>query len=182
MGSHRQIAVAAVVLAATTACGNDRHSSPTTVSPLPPAVSASPTSSGTYGLSDGDQVRVIYREFTIENWAAEKLPPAKRRAYLARWMIDPALSRYVEGMAQLRDEGRIDKGKPVSHLMGIRINQNTAVLNDCSDQSTVTTVTSKGKIVDRGDRYTWLIITMKRTSSGWRVSDTNVRDTSCAGM
>lgn len=171
-----------VLLAATSACRNDPHLSPTTVSPLPSAVSASPTTSGTYGLSDADQVRAIYKEFAVENWAAERLPQSKRRSYLARWMIDPALARYVEGMALLRKRGRIDKGRPVSHLMGVRVSRNTAVLNDCSDQSKVTTVTSKGKVVDRGARHTWLVVTMKRTATGWRVSDTNIRDKSCAGI
>lgn len=182
-GRHKQtaaIVAIAVLLAATTGCGEDSGYHPTTVSPVPSGAGDSSSPSGTDGMSDEDQIRTLYNEFAVENWTAEKLPASQRRSYLERWMIDPALSRYLDGMAQLRKRGRIDKGKPVPHVKRIKINGKTAILVDCSDQSGIETVTSSGKVVDRGERYTALTVTMRRTASGWRVSDTDIGDKRCA--
>lgn len=132
-------------------------------------------------MSDEEQVRAIYHEFAVKNWAAERLPADQRRAYLAAWMTEPALSRFVAGMSRLRKQGRLDVGTSVPHVFSVSTWKNTALVNDCADNSNLRTIDRAGKVVDRGRRSTWYLTTLKRTKDGWRVSDTRRKEQSCAG-
>lgn len=172
--------VVAVLLGATLSCAKDPRYSPRTVSPLPsPHRHSSPST--TVGTSDEEQVRSIYLEFAVKNWAAERLPPEDRRVYLARWMTEPALSRFVVGMERLRRQGRLDVGTSVPHVFAVSIRRSTALVDDCSDNSNLRTIDKAGRVVDRGKRNTWYITTLKRTAAGWRVSDTRRKEQSCVG-
>lgn len=185
-GSLRQTAAVASIgalVAASSACSNDPRSVPATVSPLPSTSSPSSTPSGTAGMADEGQIRTLYEDFTVRNWHAESLPARQRRKYLAQWMIDPALSRYTTGMNRLRKQGEIDRGTPIPHVLRIKVDGKTAQLSDCSDQSHIRTVTRKGKVVDRGHQNTLLVVSLKLTPKGWRVSDTDIKskDRPCSG-
>lgn len=170
-----------ILLTASSACAKDPRYSPTTLSPAPSRNNSSGVSSptSTSAMSDRSQIRSLYNEFAVKSWSAETLPKERRRAYLAKWMIDPALSRFVNGMERLRRRGQRDVGIISPHVFAISIHGNSAQVQDCSDDSGLRTVNSAGKTIDRGKRNTWYVTSLRRTANGWRVYDARRKEQSC---
>lgn len=189
-GILRRVAVAAAALTLSlglTACTHDdpdsRYGS---VSPLPPhstSPTPTPTPTSTRGMSDKAQVKALYLDFTAQNMRVQDLPPSRWRPYLSRWAIDPALAQFVDGTkTQLRKHQRFE-GAFRPHIFNMEVADKTATVNDCTDQShTLLRDVKTGKVAVKGPKTrAWIVAHLKKTSVGWRIYSTNVRNQSCVG-
>lgn len=158
------------------------------VSPLPPG-SASPTATptttptGTQGMSDQAQVKALYLDFTARNMRVQDYPRSRWRSYLSQWTTDPALTQFIDGTkAQLGKHQRFE-GEFRPHIFSVKVGEKTATVNDCTDQShTRLRDTRTGKVAVRGPKtHAWIVARLKKTSAGWRIYYTNVRNQSCVG-
>lgn len=179
--------VAALLLASSVACTHDdpdrKYGS---VSPLPtqPATpTASPTPSGTQGMSDREQVRALYLDFNARNMRVQDYPRSRWRSYLSQWAIDPALKQFVDGTRAQVDKHQRFEGAFEPHIFSVKVVGRKATVNDCTDQShTLLRDKRTGKVTVRGPKKrAWIVARLKKTSVGWRIYYTNVRDQSCVG-
>lgn len=175
----------AAVLGASAACTEDPRNSPATLSPLrstkPASPSATATATSTIGTSDREQIRAIYSEFELKSLAASRLSKSPRRRYLGRWLIEPGLSQWVNGMEQLRKAGQYDTGAGKPHIFAIIIRGDKAELDDCTDESSIRTVDGSGRVISKGQRHKWNVTGLKRTAHGWRIYQQSYKDESCVG-
>lgn len=132
-------------------------------------------------MSDREQIRAIYSEFQRKSLAASRLSKSRRRQYLGRWLIEPALTEWVSGMEQLRKTGEYDTGAGKPHIFAIIIGGSKAELDDCTDETSIRTIDRSGKVVSRGKRHTWNVTRFRRTTAGWRIYQQGYKDESCVG-
>lgn len=173
----------AVLVVTSSACTEDPHNSPATLTPLPSTSTAprATTVTSTTGSSDREQIRAVYAEFERKSLAASRLPKSHRRRYLERWLIEPALTQWVSGMEQLGKTGQYDTGAGKPHIFAIIIHGNRAELDDCTDEGSIRTVDRTGRVVRRGQRHVWNVTRLRRTSVGWRIYQQGYKDESCVG-
>lgn len=176
-----RVGMASVLLAVSTAsCSDDAGRKPATLPPVTPS-SISPTPATTEGLSDKEQVRAVYVAYVAGYPKGERMSPRERREYLAQWLIEPVLTRYVDGMERQAKEGQVSEGKRVVRIFSIKVAGKTAHVDDCADESGVSLKDAKtGDIVKKGKPNVWAVATLKKTSAGWRISNTDANEESCA--
>lgn len=170
-------------------CGRpDPGSRPGTLPPLTgtPASSTSSTAtpSGTPSPTDADRraATTLYLDWSAHYPAAQDMATGVRRAYLARWLVDPALSQYVELMRTGDEQYVRVRGPRISHVLAVTVSGSEAHLDDCTDvHRQVARDTRTGRAV--GNRLRWVLTkaTLKRTPDGWRINQVKGSVTPCAG-
>lgn len=150
---------------------------------LPPATaSPSPSPTTTKGLYDKQQVKYVYKKVVAAYGKAERMPAGKRREFLSQWMVDPALSQFVDGMAREDRKHHRTFGKSMPHIFNVTIDGKQAHVDDCSDDSALTLKNTKtGKVIQQGQPHIWLVAELQLSDGGWRVARTNVKDKLCVG-
>lgn len=162
-----------------TACGRpDPGSRPGTLPPLTGTVTpvASATSSATPTASDTDAdagakaVTRLYLDWSAHYLKAQDMAAGLRRAYLARWLVDPALTQYVDLMATSDEQYVRVRGPRVSHIVAITVTGSDAHVDDCTDvHRQIVRDTRTGRAVGRRLHWAWTTATLKRTNKGWRI-------------
>ncbi|MBO0826741.1 MAG: hypothetical protein J2P24_03080 [Streptosporangiales bacterium] len=187
LGSAIAGAVAALLTVGLAACSHDdpgsRYGS---VSPLPPhsaTPTPTPTPTGTQGMSDQAQVKALYLDFIVHYTKAQDMPKSKRRTYLSRWLIEPGLTRYEQGIQEQLDKHERFEGAFESRVFSVKVSGSSATIDDCAGQSrTLLRSTKTGKVIIHGPkRRAWITAKMKHTEAGWRIYYTNSPSRSCAG-
>lgn len=167
------VAATAVALAMTlSACGEEEK--PVTL----PSLTPSPTPTTTTGLTDEEQIRTIYTDY-VAGWPdAQDLPKEERREFLTKWTIDPQQSGILEILSENDKQSLRYTGDSVPHVFRVKINRQTAVVDDCSDDRKATLKNTKTGKVERFG-WNWYVVKLKRTNNGWRVLTTSMRNESC---
>lgn len=157
--------------------------------PKPPSLpsltptTATPDASNTAALSDREQVKAVYTDFILHYPDAQDLKKSERREFLAKWLVDPLLTTYVDAAnEQVRKHQRVE-GTARPRIFSITLERTTATVDNCNDESQLYVKdTRTGKIVVRGKKKPlWFTAKLKRTDHGWRIYYTNVKDESCVG-
>lgn len=166
---------AALMLAAAAACTKDPE--PTELPPLPstptPASSSpSPSPTGTEGLTDRGQVRVMNVEFLKHYREAQDVPKAERKKFLTQWMTDAAAQEMSESLEEQRKDHLRSKGYFISNVTTVTFRDGRAITRNCVDQSKFTLVDERtGKEVG-GDVEDYYLAEYEftKTGDGWRLS------------
>lgn len=181
-------ALVVVAAASLGACGEDPQPPslpPLTETPTPSSASPSgrPSGTSTQGLSDKQQVEILYLDFLANYRKAQDRPKKARRAYLSRWMIDPALTQITGSINGQEQAHQRSAGKYESNIISIRLKGSDATVDDCVDQSGfVIKDTKTGEVVsDDSSDYFWAVATMKKTKKGWRIDQTGSEKEACTG-
>lgn len=156
---------------------------PAPVGTLPSPSHSSPANpSGTAEMSNRKQVRFVYLRVAAAYRKAKQKPAEDRRPYLAQWMVDPALSVFVDAMAREDRRHEHITASRVPHVFNVSVDGDVAHVDDCSDDSkSLRKDTDTGEVVGGGSEHLWYAADLKETSDGWRVYRTSVRDEPCAG-
>lgn len=183
-----------VVLTALPGCGSDPDEEPAVLPPITttpatpapvgtaPSPSPTPTPTGTAGMSDRAQVRFVYLRVAAAYRKARQMPATERRPYLAQWMVDPALGIFVDAMAQEERRHERITANRVPHVFNVTVDDGTAHVDDCSDDSkSLRKDTDTGEVVGGGSEHLWYMADLKETGDGWRVYRTATRNEPCAG-
>lgn len=128
-------------------------------------------------MKDRADAEIVWRKFdtlgtTMQSLSADQVTPA-----LTAVAIDPALSRMQAQNTQFRAEGKVGYGTDISYISWPKpINGgDTAVLQDCSDQSKSGYQDAKtGNKLTVGTPNTPIQVTLKRTDQGWKVSEADL--------
>lgn len=131
-------------------------------------------------MSDKEQVRTIYLAYATHYQEGERMPLSERRKFLAQWMSEPALSEYVNGMERQVASGERSHGRDRPHVMSIVVAGAKATVDDCLDETKVSITNRTGKVVRQGKKNIWTVTDLKRTSTGWRVTEVDTRDKRCS--
>lgn len=170
-----------VLLVLCAGCGRtDPGSRPGTLPPLTgtPASSAAATVLPTASVTptpadtDGSAVTRLYLDWSGHYLKAQDMAPGLRRTYLARWLVDPALSQYVDLMRTSDQQYARVRGPRISHVLAVTVSGSQAHLDDCTDvHRQVVRDTRTARAV--GKRLGWVLTkaTLKRTGDGWRIDE-----------
>lgn len=175
---HRFVVTIAAVLtlvAVAAACTKDPE--PTELPPLPStptpgSSSPSPSPTGTEGLTDREQVRVMNVEFLKHYREAQDVPKAERKKFLTQWMTDAAAQEMADNIEAQRKKHLRSKGHFISNVTTVTFRDGQAIIRNCVDQSKFALLDERtGKDVG-GDHYDYFLAeyTLTRTDDGWRVS------------
>lgn len=166
--------------------GPDPGSRPGTLPPLtgtatPSASGISASPSPTPTDADRPVVTKLYLDWSAHYLKAQDLAAGLRRAYLARWLVDPALSQYVDLMATGDEQYARVRGPRVSHVFAVAVTGTDARLDDCTDvHRQVVRDTRTGRAVGKRLRWVWTKATLARTGKGWRITEVKSSLKPCA--
>jgi hypothetical protein len=154
---------------------------PAATSTPTPAASSTETATPTPTDSEDKAVTSLYLDWSAHYLKAQDMAAGLRRAYLARWLADPALSQYVNLMATSDEQYVRVRGPRVSHVVAATVTGTTAHVDDCTDvHRQVLRDTRTGRAVGKQLQWVWTRATLTRTSKGWRINEVKSSLTSCA--
>lgn len=146
-----------------------------TLPPLSPPAS-SPSISESASVTDSQmeitKVRAAYLAFLKSYVGAQRVSPRLRRAYLAHWLAEPRLSETVKSLAYDDHHYLRTVGADRPHIVRIDQEARKATVEDCLDRTHIYVVDSRtGKEINgaRGLGHFWVLTSLKKTPTGWRV-------------
>jgi hypothetical protein len=184
-GSFRRILVVAgavVVLGASGCTGGSGKGpvDPPVLSPTPssPAASIAPTGSPTGTVEE--QILAQYRRFWTDVLpTAEAAAPSQRKSILATVAMEPALSFFVDGIAELDRAGQRGYGHAVPVTETLKRRGGTALVTGCLDGSQAGRRDgASGRILTRGAKSEVVLVTLKVGDDKlWRIYQTGFPET-----
>lgn len=138
---------------------------------------------GTAAPTDGGEkaVTTLYLDWSTHYLKAQDMAVGLRRAYLAQWLIDPALTQYVDLMATSDEQHIRVRGPRVSHIVAVSHTGSTAHVDDCTDvHRQVVRDTRTGRAVGKRLHWAWTVATLTRSGKGWRIEQVKSSLQPCA--
>jgi len=175
------LGAAAALTAILTGCDRSAPAQPTETIGTCTECTAAPTPTATSTTLDGAAkektdraaAEAIWRKFVSLIGTVESLPAGEVDAAVSSVAVDPTASRMRAENAQFRAEGRAGYGQAISLITWPQPigGQDTAVLNDCQDESQAGFLDVKtGNKLTVGTVNTPYRGTLQRTADGWRVA------------
>ncbi|MFC5830043.1 hypothetical protein [Nonomuraea insulae] len=127
-------------------------------------------------------IRTAYQNLYTAGQQAEKTPADQRRLILADVAADPLLNRMLRGIAALQATGRVTWGTPVLNTFDVKVDDDTATLHDCQDDTKTGQADAKtGERLTHGTTGTHLVVTYQKGKDGiWRASTLKQVDDPCS--
>ncbi|HEX6444989.1 MAG TPA: hypothetical protein VF053_07885 [Streptosporangiales bacterium] len=144
------------------------------------SASATPTPAPTSTGADLRAVTSLYLDWSAHYLKAQQMAAGLRRAYLRRWLVDPALSQYVDLLATSDEQYVRVRGPRVSHVIAASVTGTTAHVEDCTDvHRQVLVDTRTGRAVGKRLSWVWTKAALTRTGRGWRIAEVKSSLKSC---
>lgn len=150
---------------------------------LPPRPSTPVMSSATPSLSAKEAAIQAYTEFTVAADQAAKVSDDQAHELLARYAEGKYLAGHLKAIRGLRAEGKEPWGGVVIHITKTTVDKDTAVVEDCQDQSRAgVAYRDSHELIPHttGDRRVSLVSTLNRGKDGhWRLFNLVQLDAPC---
>jgi hypothetical protein len=173
------VVAGAVVVLGASGCTSDGKGPVDPPVPSSAAVSVTPRPSPSGTVEE--QILAQYRRFWTEALpAAEAAPPSRRTEILAAVVMEPALSYFVRGIAELDRVGERAYGHAVPVRETVKRRGSTALVTGCLDGSQAgRREAASGRILSRGVEREAVLVTLRAGSDEvWRVFQTGFPETS----
>lgn len=184
------IVLTGVLLAVAAACAPPPGEQPVTLHPLTPSSAAAPSTSPspepspTPSPDEEAAVEALYVDWQEHLGQSQDMSRSTRRTFFGKWLVDPALTTYTEGVQRHKDQHMRYEGERIPHILAIDVADDgrAATVRDCNDVRGLRLVDSRtGKRLP--GTPTWLehVAELKQTPEGWRIYQVKVTvDEKCA--